>query len=202
MEAWQGAGRRAGPLSACPWRGQTGQAPLAGAPAGVPDACPLLLGKDTWRKALLPSTPVNCLPAGPFPSAEAAARQSRIFRLCPETWGIDPLRHRFKILVNMSRLARSQVEKAFFRNAAGNVQRVWQRPAGGDAAKPSKPARGKGGASWLRNQAALKHQETASMPSPVWTANRPNAESLKAYAACPSSPNTIRPLILNKGCLG
>ena len=124
------------------------------------------------------------------------------FRLCPETWGIDPLRHRFKILVNMSRLARSQVEKAFFRNAAGNVQRVWQRPAGGDAAKPSKPARGKGGASWLRNQAALKHQETASMPSPVWTANRPNAESLKAYAACPSSPNTIRPLILNKGCLG
>ena len=124
------------------------------------------------------------------------------FWLCPETWGIDPLRHRFKILVNMSRLARSQVEKAFFRNAAGNVQRVWQRPAGGDAAKPSKPARGKGGASWLRNQAALKHQETASMPSPVWTANRPNAESLKAYAACPSSPNTIRPLILNKGCLG
>ena len=123
-------------------------------------------------------------------------------RLCPETWGLDPLRHRFKILVNMSRLARSQVEKAFFRNAAGNVQRVWQRPAGGDAAKPSKPARGKGGASWLRNQAALKHQETASMPSPVWTANRPNAESLKAYAACPSSPNTIRPLILNKGCLG
>ena len=79
MEAWQGAGRHAGPLSACPWRGQTGQAPLAGAPAGVPDACPLLLGKDTWRKALLPSTPVNCLPAGPFPSAEAAARQSRIF---------------------------------------------------------------------------------------------------------------------------
>ena len=124
------------------------------------------------------------------------------FWLCPETWGIDPLRHRFKILVNMSRLARSQVEKAFFRNAAGNVQRVWQRPAGGDAAKPSKPPRGKGGASWLRNQAALKHQETASMPSPVWTANRPNAESLKAYAACPTSPNTIRPLILNKGCLG
>ena len=128
--------------------------------------------------------------------------EALFFWLCPETWGIDHLRHRFKILVNMSRLARSQVEKAFFRNAAGNVQRVWQRPAGGDAAKPSKPARGKGGASWLRNQAALKHQETASMPSPVWTANRPNAESLKAYAACPSSPNTIRPLILNKGCLG
>ena len=100
--------------------------------------------------------------------------------LCPETWGIDPLRHRFKILVNMSRLARSQVEKAFFRNAAGNVQRVWQRPAGGDAAKPSKPARGKGGASWLRNQGALKHRETAGMPSPVWTAGRLNAESVKS----------------------
>ena len=122
--------------------------------------------------------------------------------LCPETWGIDPLRHRFKILVNMSRLVRSQVEQAFFRNAAGDVQRERRRPAGGDAAKPSKPARGTGGASRLRNQAALKHQETAGMPSPVWAMNRLNAESVKAYAACPPSPNTIRPLILNKGCLG
>ena len=94
------------------------------------------------------------------------------------------------------------VPAAVFRNAAGGVQGAWRLPAGGDVAKPSEPALEPDDASRLRNQAALKHQETAGMPSPVWTANRPNAESLKAYAACPSSPNTIRPLILNKGCLG
>ena len=55
-------------------------------------------------------------------SRKPACLLAKKFWLCPETWGIDPLRHRFKILVNMSRLARSQVEKAFFRNATGNVQ--------------------------------------------------------------------------------
>ncbi len=74
METWQGAGRRAGPLSACPKRGQAAQAPLAGSPAGVPDAFPLLLGKDTWRKALLPSTP--CVwPAGAGPQQGAGPRR-------------------------------------------------------------------------------------------------------------------------------
>ena len=88
--------------------------------------------------------------------------------------------HRFRILVNMSRLDFSQVEQAFFRSAAGDVQRAWRHPAGGGAAKPSKPALETGDASWLRKQAALKHQETAGMPSPVWTADRLNAESVKS----------------------
>ena len=77
--------------------------------------------------------------------------------------------HRFRILANMSRLALSQVEQAFFRNAAGGVQGAWRLPAGGDVAKPSEPALEPDDASRLRNQAALKHQETAGRPSPVWT---------------------------------
>ena len=48
------------------------------------------------------------------------------------------------------------------------------------AARPSKPALDAAGASWLRNQGALKHRETAGMPSPVWTAGRLNAESVKS----------------------
>ena len=58
-------------------------------------------------------------------SGGAARRESR---LCPETWGVNASMHRFKILVNMPRLALSQVEQAFVRNAAGGVQRARRRP--------------------------------------------------------------------------